>query len=293
MDAGNRERLRALARFLGLTLTAEQELCFDRNADLLAVWYRRFNLTAITAEEDVVVKHFADSLSLVPQVRALWRRRPETGADGAPGGGAGRRAPPDGTDAAALVVLGAGAGFPGIPLKIYFGGALSVTLIDAAAKKVHFMNEVVGALGLTDCRAVHSRAEDAARKPEYRARFRFATARALAAMPVLVEYALPFLARGGAFIAMKAQRESAERECRDAQKALTVLGGQIVEQITFPLPSLLSAPAAPPSSEAAPPASPPALSRTLIVVEKVADTPNRYPRKAGTPAKAPLGTVCE
>ncbi|GHV01710.1 ribosomal RNA small subunit methyltransferase G [Clostridia bacterium] len=212
---------------------------FDRYYELLIEWNAKFNLTSVTEKNDVFLKHFADSLS-------------------------GARAFPEN---ASVCDIGSGAGFPGIPLKL-LRPDLNVTLIDSLQKRVTFLNEVIQELKLTGIRAEHLRAEDAA-KP-YREFFDCATARAVAALNTLCEYAVPLVKRGGRFVAYK----SAEcmGEIAEAARAIKVLGGRLLPIDTFTVEG----------------ADGTRLSRALIVIEKVSDTPAGFPRGGNKPKTNPL-----
>lgn len=205
--------------------------------DLLKSWNEKMNLTAIEEDNDVILKHFIDSLSIIPYIK----------------------------DSKNLVDIGTGAGFPGIPLKIV-SDHLKVTLLDSLSKRVGFLNEVVNSLSLSDIRAVHGRAEDYGVGKEFRESFDTAVARAVASLPVLIEYCLPFVKVGGVFIAMKG---SSSDEADISGKALSELGGEIekVYDILLPFSDI---------------------KRNIIIIRKFRQTPSKYPRKAGKPSKEPL-----
>ena len=170
-----------------------------------------------------------------------------------------------GSGALTFADVGTGAGFPGLPVKISCP-ELSVTLMDSLEKRLKFLDEVITALDLKDCTTVHSRAEDAGRNRKYREKYDIVTARAVAKLSVLAEYCLPLVKVGGVFLAMKARSEEEEAE---GTKAVTLLGGTIEKTDTFTLPGT-------------------DMERTIIVVRKIRPTPARFPRKAGTPSKAPI-----
>lgn len=165
-----------------------------------------------------------------------------------------------------LADIGSGAGFPGIPLKICFPH-LKLTIIDSLNKRIHFLQHVVDQLGLQDVTLIHGRAEDLARKVELRDSFDLATARAVARLAVLNEFCLPFVKQGGMFAAMKGSNP--EEEVKEAKRSLSELKGQLRATPHFSLPLENS-------------------ERHIVIIKKTAATPNKYPRKAGTPLKAPI-----
>jgi 16S rRNA (guanine527-N7)-methyltransferase len=166
---------------------------------------------------------------------------------------------------ARLIDIGSGAGFPGLPLKIAFPD-LRVTLLEATGKKVQFLSHVIAQLNLRDATAIHARAEDLARFPAHREQYDVAVARAVSSLATLLEYALPFVRVGGVFVAQKGAE--VEEEIRSATRALEMLSGNVREIVPVRLPGLEP--------------------RHLVVVEKTAATPARYPRRAGAPERKPL-----
>lgn len=228
------------ARTFGLDLSPSQLNAFEVYWRELSEWNTRVNLTAIVDREQVVVKHFLDSLSIAPLLR-------DAGA------------------APSLVDIGSGAGLPGLALKIALP-QLRVTLVDATRKKVDFLQHMIAELGLQDISAIQARAEDLAHDPAHRERYDFAVARAVADLVVLLEYTLPFVKIGGAFIAQKGIQ--VEDEIRRAGPALQALGGQVRASVPVELPGLEP--------------------RHLIVVDKIAATPLTYPRRAGIPERKPI-----
>ncbi len=164
-----------------------------------------------------------------------------------------------------LIDIGAGAGFPGLPLKIALP-ELHLTLLETTGKKVAFLRHIIAQLQLRDALAIQARAEDLGRDPAYREEYAVAVARAVANLATLLEYALPFVRQGGVFIAQKGV--DVDDEIRQAQRALDVLGGRVRASVPVQLPGLEP--------------------RHLIVVEKIAATPAAYPRRAGVPARKPL-----
>lgn len=224
---------------LGILLTEDQMKKFSLYAGLLVEWNEKINLTAITDPEGIVIKHFLDSLSIAQYI-------------------------PHKADT--LIDVGTGAGFPGIPMKLVMGN-LRVTLLDSLDKRVKFLNEVCNSLTLKDILSVHGRAEDFGIDKNYRERFDIVTARAVANLPVLLEYCLPFVNIGGLFIAMKGP--DAEEELKGSQKALDILGGEIDAVKTFTLPNSN-------------------MERCVIIIKKCRQTPTNYPRKSGKPTKQPI-----
>ena len=230
---------RASARY-GLPLDAKQIEKFGIYYRLLIEWNAKMNLTAITEPREVAVKHIVDSLTAL---RGIEER-----------------------DSLRLIDVGTGAGFPGIPLKIVRPD-LKLTLLDSLKKRVHFLETVVEALGLEGAECLHGRAEEAARQSALRERFDIAVSRAVARLPVLAEYLLPFVRIGGTAIALKGFHS--EEEAKEAERAVKILGGRAIESIPVALPGLSD-------------------KRAVLVIKKERTTPKAYPRKAGKPAKEPL-----
>ena len=227
---------------LNIELSDKQFEMFVLYYEKLIEWNSFMNLTAITEWEDVVTKHFIDSLSIVKSSDFM-------------------------TDASyTLLDVGTGAGFPGIPLKIAFP-SLKVILLDSLNKRINFLNEVIDTLGLTGIECFHGRAEEYAHKKDFRQSFDYVVSRAVANMTVLSEFCVPFVKVNGCFISYKSDK--AKSELDEASYALEVLGCEVSEVIEFLLPD----------SD---------LSRSVISVKKIKDTPSRYPRKAGLPSKEPL-----
>lgn len=194
---------------LHLELSKKQILQFISYYELLIDWNSRMNLTAITEFEDVLKKHFIDSLSLISAVSDLAQKQYD------------------------LIDVGTGAGFPGIPLKIAFPN-LKITLLDSLNKRIQFLNEVICKLELQDIEAVHGRAEDFAKPDQFRERFDLCVSRAVANLATLSEYCIPFVKPGGFFISYKSEKVNVELE--EAKKAISVLGGSFQKNIEFLLP---------------------------------------------------------
>ncbi|MDB6250819.1 16S rRNA (guanine(527)-N(7))-methyltransferase RsmG [Lactobacillus amylovorus] len=223
-------------------LTDKQKQQFKLYFKMLIEVNEHVNLTRITEEDEVYLKHFYDSITPLFTFGAIFK------------------------DGATLCDVGAGAGFPSIPLKILKPG-LKVTIVDSLQKRLNFLKDLISELGLTDVELVHGRAEDVGQNKLYRERFDIVTARAVARMSVLSEYCLPLVKKGGYFVALKGPK--AEDELDDGKKALEVLGGKLIKDEELTLPE---------SEE----------ERTLVLVQKVKSTPKKYPRQAGTPRRKPI-----
>jgi 16S rRNA (guanine527-N7)-methyltransferase len=225
------------ARKYDVTLDPDKVEAFFRYAGLLKEWNEKINLTAIDGDRDIIIKHFIDSLSIMPFLKPYG----------------------------SMIDIGTGAGFPGIPVKIASNN-INVFLLDSLEKRINFLNAVIDETGITGIKAVHGRAEDFGKNDAYREKFDMSVARAVANLPVLLEYCLPFVKIGGIFIAMKG---SNIEEIDNSKKALDVLGGEIekVEQFSLPFDDI---------------------KRSIIIIKKLRHTPTKYPRKAGKPSKEPL-----
>ena len=217
---------------------AEQFICYF---DLLIQWNKVMNLTGITEYKEVVQKHFIDSLSIVKAFDQEYFH--------------------EGTS---MIDIGTGAGFPGIPLKIAFPN-LKITLLDSLNKRINFLNEVISSLSLDNIEAVHGRAEDFSKQPEYREKFNFAVSRAVSNLSTLSEYCLPFVKVDGYFVSYKS--EKADEELKMADNAIVTLGGKFEDKKDFDLYGNF---------------------RNLIIIKKVNPTPSKFPRKSGLALKKPL-----
>lgn len=225
---------------LGIVLNDEQKRQFDSFYELLVEWNKVMNLTGITEYEEVNEKHFVDSLSITKAI--------------------------DMNCVDNLIDIGTGAGFPGIPLKIAFPH-LKVVLLDSLNKRIKFLNTVIEELELIDIETIHGRAEDFAKKKEYREQFDLCVSRAVANLSTLSEYCLPFVAVNGSFVSYKSG--DSEEEIQQAKHAISLLGGKVKNVDKFQLPGT-------------------DMGRALVEIKKTKQTPGKYPRKAGLPAKEPL-----
>lgn len=208
--------------------------------DELIIWNEKFNLTAIRDREGIRVKHFLDSLTCLRTFPPLISEK--------------------------VIDIGTGAGFPGIPIKILYP-RIHLTLVESVGKKAAFCQHMVEILGLKNVNVLTSRAEDLGKSSIYRGQFDIALARAVASLPVLVEYLLPLLRIGGKMVAQKG--ETAPAECQQAENAIRLLGGRLEQLIPVTLPGVAG-------------------DRYLVGIDKVAATPPNYPRNTGIPQKKPL-----
>lgn len=211
----------------GLELTKEQYEKFDIYAKFLVEYNKNVNLTAITEPKEILVKHFLDSVLLLK-----YTDIPENST---------------------LIDVGTGAGFPSVPLKI-MRNDIKITLLDSLAKRIAFLDELCSLLKI-DAEFIHGRAEDIAKKPEYREKFDFSCARAVANLAVLSEYCIPFVKKGGFFLSMKGPNE----DILSAENAVNILGGEISNIADYKLDSD---------------------ARRIIAVRKISQTPTKYPRNS-------------
>jgi 16S rRNA (guanine527-N7)-methyltransferase len=226
---------------LGLTLTPEQLAKLQVYEEELLDWNERISLTAIRDVEGVRAKHFLDSLTVL----LGWERH----------------SPP-----ARIIDVGTGAGFPGLVLKLIWP-ASQVTLVESVHKKADFCRHMVDKLDLNGVTVLAERAESVGQHPDHRQNYDLAVARAVARMPILVEYLLPLVHRNGIVMAMKG--ESAPAETQSAERAIHLMGGKLHKLIRVELPGVVE-------------------ERFIVVVNKVARTPEEYPRRVGVPSKNPL-----
>lgn len=223
----------------GLTFTDLQLEQFTKYYEMLVETNKVMNLTAITEPEEVAVKHMIDSLLAFDKKYFPGKL---------------------------LADVGTGAGFPGVPLKIYCP-ELKVVLIDSLAKRLKFLNSVIEELGLKNIECVHLRAEDAGHSAKHREKYDIVTARAVARLSVLAEYCLPLVKPGGKLVALKGSKY--KEEIADSGNALKILGGKLDKAVEVKLPGLDD-------------------GRAIVTVNKIKNTPKAYPRKAGLPDKQPL-----
>ena len=225
------------ANIINIKLSKNEVELFYKYMNLLLEWNEKINLTAITKEEDVILKHFIDSISINKYIQEHNK----------------------------IMDIGTGAGFPGIPLKI-INPNTEFILVDSLNKRIQFLEEVKKELCLEKIQLIHSRVEDLAKNKNYREKSDAIVSRAVANLRVLVEYMLPFLKKDGICICMKGP--NIKEEIEEAQNAIDILGGKLDNIENIQLPGNLE--------------------RNIILIRKIKDTPEKYPRKAGMPTKQPL-----
>lgn len=219
-------------------ISAEKIEQLLRYQALVLEWNQKLNLTAVIDPKEFIIKHLIDSLSVISCMPI---------------------------ERAKLVDVGTGAGFPGIPLSIVHD-SLETVLLDSLKKRVQFLETCIHELSIPRVDAIHDRAEDAGNNSYYREKFDVAISRAVARLPVLLEYCLPFVRVGGTFLAMKGLQKE---ELEDSKRALQVLGGELIGEKKFTLPF----------SD---------YQRTIFMIKKFRQTPTKYPRKSGKPSSDPL-----
>ena len=232
-------KLEELLREFEIEIDSEKNNKLEKYRELLLEWNNFMNLTAITDEDDVNIKHFLDSLTIFKTGELDGKK--------------------------SVIDVGTGAGFPGIPMAIQ-NPDLEVTLLDSLNKRIKFLNKVVEETELENVTTYHGRAEEFARKKEFRDAFDVSVSRAVANMSTLAEYTLPYVKPGGVMIAMKGSEY--KEELKEAENAIKILGGEIKEVKEITLPD--------------------GILHSLIVVEKVKPTPKKYPRTGGKPKSKPL-----
>lgn len=224
----------------GVHLGKNEATLYFKYLHQLLEWNEKVNLTAIKAPDEIIIKHFLDSISLLPYIQQKDKIR--------------------------LLDVGSGAGFPGVPLKIA-NPEIDVVLLDSLKKRILFLDSLITELNLNGVTTVHGRAEDYGHYKGYREGFNVVTSRAVAKLSVLAELCLPFVRIGGVFAAYKGPR--GKEEIIEAENALKILGGKLTKMTEINLPGLED-------------------KRILIIVVKEKKTPDKYPRKAGTPERNPL-----
>lgn len=223
---------------MNIQLNKKQEEQFLTYMELLIEWNKKINLTAITEPEDIIVKHFIDSLTISKYI--------EKGAK--------------------IIDVGTGAGFPGIPLKI-FRDDVEIVLADSLNKRIKFLDEVISELELKNIKTIHGRAEELGKNKNYREKFDYATSRAVANLSTLSEYLIPFIKVNGKCVCMKSFE--VEEELEKSKKAISTLGAKTIKVDKFNIPGT-------------------EIGRSIVLIKKTNKTPAKYPRKAGTPSKEPL-----
>jgi len=234
------ELIREFHDLSGIVLSPQQVTAFSRYESELTLWNTKHNLTAIKDPENVRVKHFLDSLSAYLAMRGSIMGR--------------------------VIDIGTGAGFPGLPLKILCPN-IKLTLVESIGKKADFCRHLLKVLALEGVEVIQIRAETLGQNEDHREKYDWALARAVALLPILLEYLLPLVKVGGRILAMKG--ESGPVEVHAAEKAIKMLGGHLRQLLPVTLPGVAD-------------------ERYLVVVDKVAATPEKYPRREGIPAKRPL-----
>ena len=223
---------------LNINLTTLQIEQFYNYMNILIEWNKVMNLTGITEPNEIIVKHFIDSLTVLNRINKNN----------------------------IIIDVGTGAGFPGIPIKIAFPET-KVVLLDSLNKRIKFLNEVIEKLNLKNIKAIHGRAEDYGRDKNHREKYDVAIARAVASLNILLEYMMPFIKIHGKCLCMKGN--NCEDEIKKSRYAIKELGGELLDIGEFYIPNTN-------------------IKRNIIEIEKVIETKNKYPRKAGTPTKDPL-----
>jgi len=226
------------AKMIGIEISENNLEKFYEYMNMLLDWNKKINLTAITEPEDIILKHFIDSITINKYILESQK----------------------------IIDIGTGAGFPGIPLKI-LNDKEDFTLVDSLNKRILFLDEVKDKLKLENVRCLHARVEDLSQNKEFREKFDIITSRAVARLNILVEYMLPFIKIGGKGICMKGP--DIENEINEAEKAIKILGGKIIDIEKIVLPDTN-------------------IERNIIIIEKRNETPSQYPRRAGIPVKNPI-----
>lgn len=236
----NEDILRQGIKDLGIEVNDQMVSDLKTYREILVDWNQKMNLTGIEEEKEVFIKHFLDSISAVSNGYIK--------------------------DGISLIDVGTGAGFPGLPLKICLQN-IKLTLLDSLNKRINFLQEVSNTVNLKDVEFIHGRAEDFGKNSDYREQYDVATARAVAGLPILMEFCVPFVKVGGYFVCLKGPNANLELE--ESKIAMDILGLEFVEKIDIELPNE-------------------ELKHNILVFKKIKNTPEKYPRKAGKPAKSPI-----
>ena len=226
------------AKKIDIVFNEKQIEQFYKYMKLLIEWNEKINLTAITDENEIILKHFIDSLTIAKYI----------------------------PNNVSFADVGTGAGFPGIPIKIYRED-VNVILVDSLNKRINFLNEVISELSLENIESIHSRVEEFGKNKKYREKFDIVTARAVANLSVLSEYLIPLVDIDGKCICMKGSE--VQEELNESKNAINILGGKVEKIESFELPD----------SD---------MRRNVVIISKIRNTPGKYPRKPGTPAKEPI-----
>lgn len=236
----NEDILRQGIKDFGIEVNDQMVSDLKTYREILVDWNQKMNLTGIEEEKEVFIKHFLDSISAVSNGYIK--------------------------DGISLIDVGTGAGFPGLPLKICLQN-IKLTLLDSLNKRINFLQEVSNTVNLKDVEFIHGRAEDFGKNSDYREQYDVATARAVAGLPILMEFCVPFVKVGGYFVCLKGPNANLELE--ESKMAMDILGLEFVEKIDIELPNE-------------------ELKHNILVFKKIKNTPEKYPRKAGKPAKSPI-----
>lgn len=233
---------------IGIELNDKQINQFQKYYEILIDVNKYMNLTAITEEKDVIIKHFLDSISIVVFKELDFINKVKK------------------MDITSVIDIGTGAGFPGIPLKIIFP-SLNITLVDSLNKRVNFLNTVIDELKLDKITAIHARAEEIAKDDKYREKYDLCVSRAVANLATLSEYCLPFVRVNKYFVPYKSQK--LDEEILYGKKCISVMGGKIIDKYKFILPETDN-------------------ERSFIFIKKIKNTPKKYPRSGNKPSKEPI-----
>lgn len=240
MSKDNRELLKMGLEKFNINVNDIMLDNFEKYREILVEYNKHMNLTGIIDQREVYIKHFLDSVSIFKNGYIK--------------------------DKMSIIDVGTGAGFPGIPFKIC-NPNINLTLLDSLNKRINFLKDVCISIGFEDVKFVHGRAEDFGKNIDFREQYDIATARAVASLPVLLEFCAPFVRLGGFFICLKGP--NVDNEILESKNAMEILGVKLVENIDVELPDE-------------------ELKHKILVFKKIDKTPDKYPRKAGKPLKQPL-----